>query len=66
LLAPDIFQAEIAHALTRAERQGRIAVGQAGNLWADVLSTSPHLERSGPLVPRAIAISSLLRIGVYD
>jgi predicted nucleic acid-binding protein len=66
LLAPDVFQAEVAHALTRAERQGRIAVGQAGILWADVLSTSPRLEQSGPLVPRAIAISSSLRIGVYD
>ena len=31
LLAPDIFQTEIAHALTRAERQGRIAVPQAAD-----------------------------------
>lgn len=66
LLAPDVFEVEIPHALTRAERQGRIALGQAGILWADVMSTPPHLERSGPLVPRALAISSALRVGVYD
>jgi predicted nucleic acid-binding protein len=66
LCAPAIFELEIAHALTRAERQGRIAVGQAGILWADVMSTPPRLESSGPLVPRAIAISSAMRIGVYD
>jgi predicted nucleic acid-binding protein len=57
---------EVAHALTRAERQGRIPVPQAGNLWGDVMSTPPRLERSGPLVPRAIQISSAARIGVYD
>jgi hypothetical protein len=28
LLAPDLFSLELAHALTRAERQGRIPVGQ--------------------------------------
>ncbi len=66
LLAPDVFEIEIAHALTRAERQGRITVGQAGILWADVMSTPPVLQQSGPLVPRAIAISSAMRIGVYD
>jgi predicted nucleic acid-binding protein len=66
LLAPDVFQIEIAHALTRAERQGRIAPPQAGIFWADIMSTPPHLEPSGPLVPRAIQISSAARIGVYD
>jgi predicted nucleic acid-binding protein len=66
LLAPDVFEVEIAHALTRAERQGRIAVGQAAILWADVMSTPPRLERFGPLLPRAIAISSSMRVGVYD
>lgn len=66
LLAPDIFQVEIAHALTRAERQGRIASPQAGVFWADIMSTSPRLEASGPLIPRAIQISSAARIGIYD
>jgi predicted nucleic acid-binding protein len=57
LLAPNVFEVEVAHALTRAERQGRMAVPQAGILWADVLSTPPRLERSGALLPRAIQIS---------
>jgi predicted nucleic acid-binding protein len=55
LLSPDIFPAELAHALTRAERQGRILVGQARLFWVDVMTT-----------PRAIDISSRSRIGVYD
>ncbi len=66
LLAPVVFEVEIAHALTRAERQGRIAVPQAGLFWADIMSTPPQLEPSGPLLPRAIQISSSARIGVYD
>jgi predicted nucleic acid-binding protein len=66
LLSPDAFEVEIAHALTRAERQGKIAVGQAGILWADIMLTPPRLAQSGPLVPRAIAISSAMRGGVYD
>lgn len=66
LLAPDIFQVEIAHALTRAERQGRIVPPQAGIFWADIMSIPPRLESAGPLIPRAIQISSSIRIGVYD
>ncbi|HVC99021.1 MAG TPA: type II toxin-antitoxin system VapC family toxin [Pirellulales bacterium] len=66
LLAPDIFQFEIGHALTRAERQKRILVGQASLFWADIMSTSPHLEPSGTLVPRALVLSSTFRIGLYD
>src|SRR5712692_7335332 len=66
LVSPEVFEVEVAHALTRAERQGKIAVGQAGILWADIMSTSPRLEQTGPLMPRAIAISSLMRAGVYD
>jgi predicted nucleic acid-binding protein len=66
LLAPDVFEIEVAHALTRAERQRKIAVGQAAILWSDVMSTPPRLERSGPLLPRAIGISSRYRQGVYD
>ncbi|HKI36227.1 MAG TPA: type II toxin-antitoxin system VapC family toxin [Gemmataceae bacterium] len=66
LLAPDVFPIAVAHALTRAERQGKIAIGQAAVLWSDVLSTPPRLEPSGPITPRAIDISSQFRQGVYD
>lgn len=66
LLSPDIFPIEIAHALTRAERQGRLTAPQSGVLLADVLSTAPKLFSSLPLLRRAVEISSRLRIGVYD
>jgi predicted nucleic acid-binding protein len=66
LLAPDFFPQELAHALTRAERQGRIAVGQAAVFWADAMTTPPALLSVTSLTPRAISISSSLRIGVYD
>ena len=66
LLAPDIFPAEVAHALTRAERQGRIVQSQAILLWADVMSTAPRFVPTASLLPRAIRISSQARIGVYD
>jgi predicted nucleic acid-binding protein len=66
LLAPDVFPAEIGHALTRAERRGLIASGEASNLFADVMLTSPQLGSYLPLMNRAIAISSAERVGVYD
>jgi predicted nucleic acid-binding protein len=66
LLAPDVFQVEVAHALTRADRQGRITPPLGGIFWADIMSTPPRLEPSGPLIPRAIQIASAARIGVYD
>ncbi|HEY7156533.1 MAG TPA: type II toxin-antitoxin system VapC family toxin [Gemmataceae bacterium] len=66
LLSPDIFPIEIAHALTRAERQGRLTAPQSGVLLADVLNTAPKLFPSLPLLRRAVEISSQLRIGVYD
>jgi len=57
---------EIAHALTRAERQRRLQPGQTLLFWMDVLRTCPALLPSDPLLPRAIDISSQARIGVYD
>jgi predicted nucleic acid-binding protein len=65
-LSPDVFAVEIAHALTRAERQNRVTAGQAMSLWADVMSTPPRFFEARPLLPRAIEISSAARIGVYD
>ena len=58
LIAPDIFPIEIAHALTRAERQRRITQSEAIVLWRDVMRTVPRLEPSLPLMPRAIELSS--------
>jgi predicted nucleic acid-binding protein len=66
LIAPDVFPVEVGHALTRAERQGRINPSQAAVLWQDVMLTAPVLVPYLPLMPRAIELSSQFRIGVYD
>ena len=66
LIAPDIFTAELAHALTRAERQGRLTAGEALALWTDVMTTPPQFFPSMPLTPRAIETSSQMRVGIYD
>ena len=66
LLAPDVFPVEVAHALTRAERQARVTVGQARHLLLDVLTTPSQFHSYRPLLSRAVDISSAMRIGVYD
>jgi predicted nucleic acid-binding protein len=66
LLAPDVFPVEVAHALTRAERQGRITPAEGAQLMIDMLNTLPQLFPSLPLLPRAYQISSAARIGIYD
>ena len=66
LIAPDVFPVEVCHALTRAERQGRITPAEGVQLMADMLNTLPALFPSLPLLPRAYQISSGARIGVYD
>jgi predicted nucleic acid-binding protein len=54
----------LAHALTRAERQGRI--NDVLTRLTDVLTTSPVLLPSLPLILRATDISSTSRVRVYD
>lgn len=66
LLAPEVFAIEIAHALTRAERQGRIIPAEGASFLADALADLPILHASLLLLPRAYSISSAARIGVYD
>jgi predicted nucleic acid-binding protein len=66
LLAPDVYPVEVAHALTRAERQARVIVGQARHLNLDVLTTPPQFHSYRLLLTRAVDISSQMRIGVYD
>ena len=66
LLAPDIFRVEAGHALTRAERQLRITPPNGWIGWRAILSDCPQLHASLPLMPRAYAISSSMRIGIYD
>ena len=67
LIAPSVFPAEAASALTKAERQKLITVGQASPLLADILATPPPaLHSYEPLLARAVDISSRLRAGLYD
>jgi predicted nucleic acid-binding protein len=66
LLSPDVFAVEIAHALAKAERQGRIAPPLGSVLWTDIMTTQPVFVPSVPLIPRAFSIASSARIGVYD
>jgi predicted nucleic acid-binding protein len=66
LICPDVFPTEIAHGITRAERQGRITPTEGALLLADLLNRLPAIHASLPLLPRAYRISSDTRIGLYD
>jgi predicted nucleic acid-binding protein len=66
LIAPDIFLGEVAHALTRAERQKRITPAQGAAALADLMSMQPILFGYIPLLPRAYEISSHHHVGVFD
>ncbi|HZW34623.1 MAG TPA: type II toxin-antitoxin system VapC family toxin [Isosphaeraceae bacterium] len=66
LLAPDIFTVECAHALTRAQRQGRVTPAEVNAFMADLLTTLPHFHPHQPLLPRAVDISLRAQHGVYD
>ena len=66
VIAPDVFVSEVAHALTKAERQKIIPVGDAQMHLADVLRFAPVLHSFLPLVARAVEISSATRIAVTD
>ncbi len=66
LLSPDVFPMQIAHAITRSERQGRISPVEGARLLTDILNRLPAMHSALPLLPRAYHISSNARIGVYD
>ncbi len=66
LLAPHIFLDEVASALTKAERKKILAVGQAAPLYAKVMNEAPLFLPHVHLIPRALDISSQMRIGFYD
>src|SRR5215204_293930 len=66
LIAPDVFPAEMLHALTRAERQRRLQQGDGWLLWQSVLADLPSLRAYSSLLKRAYEIASVERIGIYD
>ena len=62
LIAPAHFPQEIASALTKAERQRLIPVGDARRLIQDVLGTAPILHALDPLFyRRALCRTAALR-----
>lgn len=66
LSAPNVFPVEVAHSLAKAERRGVIKPGEGSIKMADVFTYMPDLHPYLPLLPKAFAIASQLRIGVYD
>ncbi len=56
----------MAGALTKAERQKDITVGQAAALFVKIKNSPPILVPHAALIARAIGISSRTRGGYYD
>lgn len=66
LIAPSVFSGEVASALTKAERQKLIPVGDARPLLGRIMRTPPIMYPYEPLLDRAVDISSQTRSGLYD
>jgi predicted nucleic acid-binding protein len=66
LIAPSVFPGEIASALTKAERQKLIPVGDARPLMGQVMRTRPVMHHYELLLDRAVDISSQTRSSLYD
>ena len=66
LIAPDVFPIEVAHAIAKAERRGVIRVGDGSQKLADIFTFMPVLHPYLPLLPRAFALASAARHGVFD
>ena len=64
LIAPETFLLEVAHALTKGMRRG--AVTDPIAFYLDVMTTPPVLVPFEPLMLRALELSTIHRIGVYD
>lgn len=66
LLAPDTFPAEVAHALTKAERNKVLLPGEAVIRLARILSYPPILHSYLPLLSDAVELAAAHRVGSYD
>lgn len=65
-IAPDVFPAEFAYAITKAERQGRITPTGGAIAITSILTELPMLFPTAGLLPRAYDIASTAMTGVYD
>ena len=63
LIAPDVFPVEIAHSLTRAGRQGRIAVSESVRLLRVLLRTLPDLHLRSHSCPSPVGFRPPPRSG---
>lgn len=66
VVAPNTFPVEVAHALTKAERRGLIPPGEASLGLTEVMTANVTLFDSISILPRAVELASMKRIGVYD
>src|SRR5687768_11824585 len=66
LIAPSIYPAEVASALTKGERTKTIQFGEARRFLLDLLQNPPVLHDYLPLLLRATDISSQFRAGLLD
>ena len=66
LIAPDTLPVEVAHAMTRAERQGVLLPADGFHRFQQFTAAMPKLHDYKPLLPRAYELSSQFRIGVFD
>ena len=66
LIAPSIYPAEVASALTKGERTKTIQIGEARRFLLDLLLHPPVLHDFAPLLLRATDISSQFRAGLLD
>jgi predicted nucleic acid-binding protein len=60
------FSGEVASALTKAERQKLIPVGDARPLLGRVMRTPPVMHPYESFLNRAVGLSSQTRSGLYD
>jgi predicted nucleic acid-binding protein len=66
LIAPSIYLCEVASALTKAERQKLIPVGDAARHLTELRLWRPAVHPYEALLDRATDISSQMRCGLYD
>lgn len=66
LIAPDHFAIEVAHVLTKAQRQGIILPNEVRPLLGAIFECQPDYFTSTSLLSRAVEIATEARIGVYD
>jgi len=66
LLEPDFFFTECGHVFFKAERNKKIAAGDARKMIQALIAENPMIYESTPLLPRAAAICQHVRKSLYD